>query len=141
MKNKPVVLLLVIGLISVQAYAQTAPSSDPTNAMTLREQFVNTTPEQRAERQTAQMKQKLALSTEQETTVAVINLKYARQMQPVIETGGRNLKTLKQVRSIISNKDGDLKKVLDKGQYTLYKDVKDEQRAQMKSARDRRRNR
>lgn len=131
--------LLLAVLVSIQATAQTTP---PTNAPTSRrEQLANTTPEQRAERQTAQMKQRLSLTADQEPTVAAINLKYAQQMQSILENGQRNRGTLKQVRDLTNGKDDELKKVLNKDQYRQYETFRDEQKDRMKQGRGLRGNR
>lgn len=141
MKNNPIFVLIAFTFITLQACAQTMPSNEPTNALSRREQLANTTPEQRAERQTALMKKQLSLTPEQETAVATINLKYAQQMQSVIETGGRNRNTLKQVRDINDSKDAELKKLFDKDQYKQYEAFKDAQRDRLKQARGQRMNR
>lgn len=141
MKNNVILILLVAAFVSVQACAQTVPSNEPTSTTSRRGQLANTTPEQRAGRQTAQMKQQLTLTADQETAVAAINLKYAQQMQTVIETGERNRNTLKQVRDIRGSNDDELKKVLDKDQYTKYETFKNEQKDRMKQARSQRNNR
>ncbi|MBC8151608.1 MAG: hypothetical protein H7Z72_01720 [Bacteroidetes bacterium] len=141
MKTNATLALLFAAFVSVQACAQTVPANEPTSTTSRREKLANTTPEQRAERQTAQMKKQLSLTAEQETTVASINLKYAQQMQSVLETGERNRQTMNQVREMTSSKDADLKKVLDENQYKQYEAFKDEQKDRMKQARGRRNNR
>ena len=93
------------------------------------------TPEERATRQTARLKETLKLSPEQETSVAEINLKYAKQAQPLIETGGRNLRTLREAKSIMKNKDREMKEVLDKDQYKEYQAIKEEMRTAFKERR------
>lgn len=93
------------------------------------------TPEERAARQTTRMKETLTLSPEQETSVADINLKYAKQMQSVIETGGRNLKTAREAKSIMKNKDKELKEVLDKDQFKQYLTIKEEMMSKLKERR------
>ncbi|GAB4032291.1 hypothetical protein [Spirosoma gilvum] len=93
------------------------------------------TPEERASRQTARMKEVLKLSTEQETSVADINLKYAKQVQSLMETGGRNLKTMREARSIMKSKDKEMKDVLNKEQYKQYEALRDEMRSAMRERR------
>jgi hypothetical protein len=133
------ILSIVFGLfITVQAVAQTTPG---TGNMTRREKLAATTPQQRADRQTAQMKKQLSLTNQQEPTVAAINLKYAQQMQTVLETGERNRQTMKQVRDMTGSKDAELKAVLTADQYTQYETFKDEQKGRMKEMRGKRNNR
>jgi len=93
------------------------------------------TPEERASRQTARLKEALNLSPDQETAVASINLKYAKQAQPLLETGGRNLKTAREARSMMKSKDDELEKVLTKEQFKQYQDIKEEMRSAMKERR------
>lgn len=93
------------------------------------------TPEERASRQTTRMKEALNLSPDQETAVASINLKYAKQAQPLLETGSRNLKTAREARSMMKSKDDELEKVLTKEQFKQYQDIKEEMRSAMKERR------
>ncbi|KAA9356470.1 hypothetical protein [Larkinella humicola] len=93
------------------------------------------TPEERATRMTARMKEKLNLSAEQETPVAAINLKYAKQNQALLETGGRNLRTARQAQAVMKKKDEELKKVLNSDQYQQYQAIKEEMRAELKERR------
>ncbi|MBC7922467.1 MAG: hypothetical protein H7Z75_15410 [Ferruginibacter sp.] len=138
MKPNPLLSILLGLFIAGQAVAQTTPADAGTNR---RAELAATTPEQRAERQTAQMKEKLSLTADQETRVAAINLNYAQQMQPLLEGGARNRNTLKQVRDLASSKDDELKKVLDQDQYKQYAAFRDEQKDRVKQARGRRNNR
>ncbi|GAB4016417.1 hypothetical protein [Spirosoma koreense] len=122
MKNNTskAILSIALVLVSVMSFAQQAQLG---------------TPEERATRQTARMKEVLNLSADQETSVADINLKYAKQMQSVLETGGRNLKTARAAKSLMKSKDTDLQKVLNKEQFGKYQDVKEEMINQMKERR------
>lgn len=133
MKRNVIIACLLFAFVFVQASAQTTPLAN--TKATRQEKLANTTPQQRAERQTKQMKQRLSLTADQETAVAAINLKYAQQAQSLIDGGERNRETLKQVREMMSSKDGELKKVLDKDQYNQYDAFRDDQRNQMKQNR------
>ncbi|WP_421825463.1 hypothetical protein [Larkinella sp.] len=93
------------------------------------------TPEERAARMTARMKEKLNLSAEQEAPVAAINLKYAKQNQALMETGGRNLRTARQAQAVMKKKDEELKKVLNVDQYQQYQAIKEEMKAELKERR------
>jgi len=136
-----IILRIICGLfISLQVCAQTAPTTTDGNT-TRRERLANITPEQRANQQTAQMKKRLSLTAEQEPTVAAINLKYAQQMQSVLETGERNRQTMKQIRDMTDSKDAELKAVFTADQYTQYETFKDEQKDRMKQNRGQRNNR
>ena len=123
MKNNIVKLILPVFLmlISITSFAQRSSQLG--------------TPEERATRQTTRMKEALKLSPEQETSVSDINLKYAKQMQSVIETGGRNLKTAREAKSIMKSKDKELKAVLDKDQFKQYLTIKEEMMSKLKEQR------
>ena len=138
-------LSIVAGLfMTAQVMAQTtqtAPADGNMTNMTRREKLAATTPEQRASQQTAQMKKRLSLTAEQEPTIAAINLKYAQQMQPILETGERNRQTMQQVKAMTKSKDADLKAVLTAEQYTQFETFKDDQKDRMKAMRGKRNNR
>lgn len=139
MKRNTILSILFGLFIVVQAVAQTTPTTN--EGTTRRGKLAATTPERRAERQTKQMKKQLSLTTDQETTVAAINLKYAQQIQPLITSGERNRATMKQVRDMMSSQDDELQKVLDTDQYKQYETFKDERKDRMKQARSQRNNR
>ncbi len=139
MKYSFVAALLLSAFLSVQAFAQTTPTTDAPPSR--RAQLANTTPEQRANGQTAQMKARLSLTAEQEPTVAAINLNYARQAQSLMETGGRNRQTMKQARELVNSKNDELKKVLNQDQYKQYEAFRDEQKDRIKQGRGLRGNR
>lgn len=90
------------------------------------------TPEERATRQTIRMKEVLNLSPSQESDIAAINLKYAKHIQPLLETGSRNLKTLREARSIMKRKDKEMKTVLTKVQYQQYQEIRKEMRSTLR---------
>lgn len=135
MKSNLMLTLLVSAFVSVQAYAQNAPATESAQADTRRERMASRTPEQRAERQTAQMKQQLSLTADQEKTVAAINLKYAQQNQKLMTAGDRSAETMKQMKDAMDAKDGELKAVLTKEQYTQYETMRNEQRNRMRDGR------
>ncbi|QIP14987.1 hypothetical protein G8759_21350 [Spirosoma aureum] len=125
MKNNLVnaILSVALVLISISSFAQRGQLG---------------TPEERATRQTTRMKEALNLSAEQETSVADINLKYAKQMQSLLETGGRNLKTARTAKSSMKSKDNELKEVLTKDQFNKYLTLKEDMMSQMKELRQQR---
>jgi hypothetical protein len=135
MKSNLMLTLLVSAFVSVQAYAQNAPASESTQADTRRERMASRTPEERAERQTAQMKQQLSLTADQEKTVAAINLKYVQQNQKLMASGDRNAETMKQMRDAMEARDGELKSALTKEQYQQYETMRNEQRNRMRDGR------
>lgn len=88
--------------------------------------MTSTTPEERAELQTQNMKESLSLSEEQYQRVHELNLKYARRMQSIYQTDGGKLQRLKSMKATSEEKDRELKRILDSRQYKLYKDQKEE---------------
>jgi hypothetical protein len=132
MKTIRLAVFMIGSLIALNAAAQTKPRPEQADR---REKLMNSTPEERANRQTQQMKKDLALTPEQEKEVAVINLNYARQMQPVIEQAQRDRATMKQMRQMNSAKEKDLRKVLNDKQFSEYESRKDERRERMKERR------
>ncbi|MEZ0484253.1 hypothetical protein [Fibrella aquatica] len=139
MKSNVMLTLIVGAFVSVQAYAQDAPAQQNDRA-DRRERMAASTPEQRADRQTAQMKKQLSLTAEQETSVKAINLKYAEMAQKMM-TADRNRDAMKQARDAMEGKDGELKAVLSKEQYQQYEKQRDEQRSRMREGRGPRNNR
>ncbi|RIV17800.1 DUF4890 domain-containing protein [Fibrisoma montanum] len=137
MKRNLFLALFVATFTFVQACAQTTPSDEPT--MARREQRAAMTPEQRADRQTKQMAKRFALSSDQQTAVAEINLKYAKQMQTLAD-GERSREKMKQARDLMASKDEELKKVFSADQYKQYVELRDTQRDRMKQNRGRRAN-
>lgn len=133
MKSNVMLTLAVSALFSVQAYAQTAPTNgSTTQAGSRRDQLASTTPEQRAEQQTAQMKKQLSLTAEQETTVAAINLKYAQANQKLMTSGTRDRDAMRQARE---GMETELKAVLSKEQFQQYETMREEQRNRMRESR------
>jgi phage host-nuclease inhibitor protein Gam len=85
-----------------------------------------TTPEQRATVLDGIMKEKLALTAEQEPKIAAINLKYAEKMEPVIKGDLGMFSRMRQMREINGEKEIELQKALTADQWTKYEASKDE---------------
>ncbi|ARK12270.1 hypothetical protein A6C57_19100 [Fibrella sp. ES10-3-2-2] len=137
MKNNIMLALLVSAFVSVQSFAQDAPAQDA-NRAERRGGMASMTPEQRAERQTAQMKKDLTLTAEQETTITALNLKFAQQQQKMMASGERNPEAMKQA---MDARDAELKAVLTKDQFGQYEKMREEQRNRMREGRGPRNNR
>jgi hypothetical protein len=91
-----------------------------------REGLRNTSPEERARVETFFMKRKLNLTPKQTEKVRAINMKYAREMDPIIKGSEGKLRKLRQARDIEHDKDADLHSVLSPGQYQRYLASKEE---------------
>jgi len=92
------------------------------------------TPDQRALRQSDAMKTKLGLDTVQYQKVYDINLEYARKGQEIMEAGGGKFAKYRKFKSMMSEKDGRLKKVLTPDQYSSYQEMKKEMMDKAKEA-------
>jgi len=103
-----------------------------------RDSLKNATPEQRAQIQSNMMKNKLALTDDQYRQVSDINLKYARKMDNLKQNGGGKFSKTRKAKSILSDKDDELQKVLTKEQFEKYETFKKEM---MNKARDAYKNR
>ncbi|MEO6285799.1 MAG: hypothetical protein ABIN80_28485 [Dyadobacter sp.] len=88
----------------------------------------NNTPQQRAQKQTGLMKEKLQLDSTQTGQVQAINLKYALQMEPVIKSQDSKLSRLKQAKAVQKMKEAELKEVLIPDQFQKYQAFKAEMR-------------
>ena len=73
----------------------------------------------------------LAFYENQQSDMYAINLKYLAEMQS-IAAAGKSFSTMMKLRDMDGNKDKEVKKVLDKGQYKTYKKLKKEMQGQMK---------
>ena len=77
----------------------------------------------------------LNLSEEQKPKLEEITKKYAKQMKAVKDSGGRRMSKYKKVKSIRKNKDAEMKKLLSKDQYKVYKEKQKEMKKKMKARR------
>jgi hypothetical protein len=87
-----------------------------------------TTPEQRAGLQTMFLKSKLGLGAEQLPKIEAINLKYAQQMQPILEGSAGPLAKMGEARRVQQAKDAEMQQALSPEQYTKYQAAKEEMR-------------
>ena len=80
----------------------------------------DTTPEERAEAQTLMMKENLGLSGDKLEKVRAINLKYAKVMDPEIQSDDGPMKKGNVASNRQAQKDGELKAVLSPEEYEKY---------------------
>jgi hypothetical protein len=95
------------------------------------DELAHTTPEQRAAEQTRMMKSRLDLSTDQLGQVEALNLKYAKEMDPVLKGSGGVLERLRKAREIDHAKDTALQGVLSESQFQKYAAAKQEMRKEL----------
>ena len=98
--------------------------------------FMNSTPEQRAGFQSKYMTEHLGLPAEVAAKVQAINLKYARQMDPIIKGTGGKLEKMQKGRSVLAARDAELQAVLTADQYQKYDDIKDDMKSALESSFD-----
>jgi hypothetical protein len=113
--------LIVVGIVLVSTVSGARAQMD---------QLRSTTPDQRAKIQTDLMKSKLGLTADQTPKIAAINLKYARQMDPIIKSSERPFAKFRQMREISSAKEAELQQVLTPAQFQKYLDQRGELREQ-----------
>jgi Spy/CpxP family protein refolding chaperone len=94
--------------------------AEHSQAENFKEQLHQMSPEERAELQTRAMQEELDLNAQQRTDVYAINLKYAKQAQPLIEQSGRKQRKKQQTRKLRRQKNAQLKTVLTPEQYERY---------------------
>ena len=121
-KIKTTTFLAVLFSLLILFISQAAKAQDTD------QNFKNKTPAQRAQTQTNMMKTKLNLDSAQTLAVQGINLKYAQQLDPVLKGDGGKFAKYRKMKSIMEQKDKDLKKVFSADQYKQYKELE----AQMK---------
>lgn len=86
----------------------------------------SSSPEQRAQLQTAFMKEALSLDAQTLSKVQAINLKYAKIAEPVLKGDDNMFKKRSKMHEIMEAKDQELKGVLSGSQFELYDSKKEE---------------
>jgi len=119
-KTMVVVAAAVLSLLSIAGRAQDGLA-----------ELKRTTPEERTRLLTDMMRARLSLSEAQVTQVREINLKYAKEMQPVLESSDRPFKEVWELRKINEGKEAELKKVLSPKQFDEYLAAKEEIRQKL----------
>lgn len=119
-------LLIAIVLLSLPLLAQTAFAQR------------GGTPEERAERQTAMMKEELALSEDQIPKIEEINLKYAKNNEELMEKNrGDQEAMFAAFRESEKQKEGELALVLNEEQMNKLKEKKEDMRSHRRGRRGR----
>ncbi len=95
------------------------------------DKLMNTTPQERAEAQTAFMQTKLALTADQTPKVAALNLKYAQKMDPIIKGSSGPLMKMRQMNEVNQEKEAELQQLLSADQFQKYLASKEELREKL----------
>ena len=77
----------------------------------------------------------LNLTEEQKSEFEAITKKYAGQMKSLKDSGGSRFSKYRKMKSIRSNKNAEMKKLLSKDQYKVYLDKQEEMQKKMKERR------
>jgi hypothetical protein len=91
----------------------------------------NTTPQQRADAQTAFMQDKLALTADQTPKIAALNLKYAEKMDPIIKGSSGMFAKMRQMKEVNQEKEAELQQILSADQFQKYLASKEELREKL----------
>jgi len=94
-------------------------------------QIAKVPPRVRADIQTKFMAEKLHLTADERTKIDAINVKYADQMQPILERDMGPLARMHEVKGIEAAKDAELKAALTPDQYKAYQASKEELRKRL----------
>jgi hypothetical protein len=92
------------------------------------EKLEHTTPQQRADAQTAFMKQKLHLTSQQAPQVADLNLTYAKKIDPILKGPEGKLRKGIEIRRLENEKENKLKAMLTSQQYQTFLGAKEQLR-------------
>jgi hypothetical protein len=92
----------------------------------LMENLAKTSPQERADIQTAFMKRKLGLSPEEAAKVEATNLEFAQKAEPVIKGSDGPFMKMREMKSIQSQKDTALQGILTPAQFATYQASQDE---------------
>ena len=85
----------------------------------------NSSPEQRAAAQTEFMKGKLSLTPEQLPKIEALNLEFAKRLDPVLKGGDGPLVKARTIRTVESEKEAALQKILTPDQFQTFLASKD----------------
>jgi Spy/CpxP family protein refolding chaperone len=88
----------------------------------------NTTPEERAKELTSLMQKELGLTPDQLSKMEALNLKYAKEMEPILKGSEGPFKAMRQAREINQAKEAELQQLLTPEQFEKYQ----AQRAEMR---------
>jgi hypothetical protein len=95
-------------------------------AMAQLDELKNSTPEERATLQTDWMKTNLSLDEKATAAVSAINLKYAKEMQALMDSSSPRLEKLMTFRRNSAAKDTEIRTLLTPEQYSQYEQKKSE---------------
>jgi hypothetical protein len=116
--------VLVLGAFAISLWMTASAAV----AQSQLDELKKTTPEQRAAAQTEMMKAKLALTPDQTPKIAALNLKYAKESDPIIKSPEGPFRKFREIREINNRKEAELKQLLSPDQFQKYLAAKSEMR-------------
>jgi len=123
MKTRQITLALTTCAVVLLAFALTASAQ--------LDKLKDTTPQQRADAQTAFMQDKLALTVDQTPKIAALNLKYAEKMDPIIKGSSGPFAKMRQMSEVNQEKEAELQQMLSADQFQKYLASKEELREKL----------
>jgi Spy/CpxP family protein refolding chaperone len=125
--KKPIFLILLV-LLGLGSYAQSAQASQPNTKAK--------TPEQRAEHLTNWMNKKLTLTADQKSKIYDINLKYAKMNQQTRTNDADDKKAMHQeLKANESERETEFKAILTPDQFLTFQTAKQELKEKRKGHR------
>ena len=115
---------------AVSTFAAIVTLATGAGAQSQIDKLKSSTPAERATMQTEMMASKLSLTPDQRGKISAINLKYAQQMQPIIQSQEGPLMRLRQMRQVSEAKEAEIKQVLSPDQFQTYLAEKEQMREQ-----------
>ena len=79
--------------------------------------------------------ERLDLSEEQKADYLEISRRYGEQMMALRDSGAGRMAKYQELKSIRKDKDKEMKALLSKDQYAIYKDIQEERQQQMRERR------
>lgn len=129
------IFLLVVGLFGVSSCSSQQPATRDTLAATTERDRPSA--EERAARQAEQLTSRLLLDEATSERVEAVVLKYARRNEALMQGGGDRRSKFGALRENSDAQDEEMKDILDDDQYTIYLELKREQREQLRARRQR----
>ena len=121
-------------LLAVSFFMASCGSSKNATAQSSTQTNTDISAEEMAEKQTAQMVERLNLTPEQETTISAVNLRYAQEMKTIAQQG-RSISTMRDMRAMNQRKTAEMEVLLSEEQFVEYEKMVEEMKAQLRSRR------
>ncbi len=121
-------------LVAVSFFMASCGSSKNATTQSSTQTNTDINAEEMADKQTAQMVERLNLTPEQETTISAVNLRYAQEMKTIAQQG-RSISTMKNMRAMNQRKTAEMEVLLSEEQFVEYEKMVEEMKAELRSRR------